>query len=144
LDKRTAKEKWVSEDALTHYTPGFSRDALGKPTAMIGRGGYHDVPELPIGYSMIDLENGKRIWHAVFDKKEDTALSNAYFIKDFAVWISENENQLTVLNPSNGEIIKTMDLRSNVETWSLNTPTFAGGKLYHRTAQELICVGSKN
>jgi outer membrane protein assembly factor BamB len=116
LDKKTGKVKWISEDSLTHYnTPGFSLDALGKPTAMIGRGGYHDVPELPMGYSMIDLENGKRIWQAVLDKKGDTALSNACFTKDFAVWISENENQLTVLNSLNGEIAKTIDLRSKVD-----------------------------
>ena len=29
------------------------------------------------------------------------------------------------------------------EAWSLNTPSFADGKLYHRTAKELICVGTK-
>ena len=27
------------------------------------------------------------------------------------------------------------------ESWSLNTPSFANGKLYHRTAKELICIG---
>lgn len=116
LDKNTGEEKWISADALTQYnTPGFSLDALGKPTAMIGRGGYHDVPESPMGYSMIDLKNGKRIWQTVLDGKGDTALSNACFTKDYAVWISENENQLTVLNSADGEILRTIDLRSNVD-----------------------------
>ncbi|QDT08280.1 PQQ-binding-like beta-propeller repeat protein [Planctomycetes bacterium K23_9] len=116
LDKKTGTEKWVSEDALTQYnTPAYSLDALGKPTAMIGRGGYHDVPESPSGYSMIDLENGKRIWQTVLDGKGDTALSNACFNKHFAVWISEDDNRLTVLNAQNGEVVKTIDLRSNVD-----------------------------
>ena len=116
LDKNTGEEKWISEDALTQYnTPGFSTDALGKPTVMIGRGGYHDVPESPMGYSMIDLENGNRIWQTVFDGEGDTALSNACFTKDYIVWISENNNQLTVLNPANGEITKTIDLQSKVD-----------------------------
>ncbi|MBL4766512.1 MAG: PQQ-binding-like beta-propeller repeat protein, partial [Rhodobacteraceae bacterium] len=116
LDKKTGKEKWISEDALTQYnTPGYSLDALGKPTVMIGRGGYHNVPESPSGYSMIDLENGKRIWQSVADGQGDTALSNACFNENYAVWISENDNRLTVLNSQNGEILKTIDLRSKVD-----------------------------
>lgn len=116
LDKKTGDVKWISEDALTQYnTPGFSLEALGKPTAMIGRGGYHDVPESPTGYSMVDLNNGKRIWQTAMDGEGDTALSNACFTKDYAVWISENANRLTVLNPSSGEITKTIDLQTNVD-----------------------------
>ena len=116
LDKKTGKEKWISQDGLTQYnTPGYSLDALGKPTVMIGRGGYHNVPESPSGYSMIDLKNGKRIWQTVLDGKGDTALSNACFNKDFAVWISEDDNRLTVLNSSDGKSQKTIDLRSDVD-----------------------------
>lgn len=116
LDKKTGDVKWISEDALTQYnTPGFSPDALGKPTALIGRGGYHDVPESPMGYSMIDLSSGKRIWQTVLDGKGDTALSNACFTKDYAVWISESENRLTVLNPTSGEITRTIDLQTDVD-----------------------------
>ncbi len=116
LDKRTGKVTWISEDALTQYnTPGYSLHAFGKPTVMIGRGGYHAVPEEPKGYSMIDLQNGKRLWQTVLDAKEDTALSNACFNKDFAAWISENDSRLTVLNAQNGEIIRTIDLRLNVD-----------------------------
>ncbi len=116
LDKRTGVERWISEDALTQYnTPGYSRDALGKPTALIGRGGYHNVPESPSGYSMIDLKNGRRIWRTVLDSPGDTALSNACFNQDFAVWISENDNRLTVLDSLNGEILRTIDLQAKVD-----------------------------
>ena len=116
LDKSTGEEKWISEDALTHYnTPGYSLDALGKPTALIGRGGYHAVPESPSGYSMIDLENGKRVWQFAVERKDDTALSNACFNKDFAVWVSENHNELTVLNAQTGEPLRTINLQANVD-----------------------------
>ncbi|GAB5559017.1 MAG: hypothetical protein SynsKO_06640 [Synoicihabitans sp.] len=116
LNKRTGELKWISEDALTQYnTPGHSLTALGKPTALIGRGGYHAVPESPHGYSMIDLTNGKRIWQTVLDGEGDTALSNACFTADYAVWISENDNRLTVLNAENGDLIKSIDLRENVD-----------------------------
>ena len=37
--------------------------------------------------------------------------------------------------------IKLNPLGPRGESWSLNTPSFARGKLYHRTAKELICVG---
>ena len=122
LDKKTGEEKWISQDALTHYnTPGHSLIALGKPTALIGRGGYHKVPESPIGYSMIDLENGKRIWASEMEGKKDTALSNACFNKNFAVWISETGNQLTVLDASNGEKLRTIDLRTKVDLRTYDT-----------------------
>ncbi|QDU86690.1 Outer membrane protein assembly factor BamB [Pirellulimonas nuda] len=116
LDKKTGAEKWISEDALTHYnTPGFSNHALGKPTLLIGRGGYHNVPESPPGYSMIDLANGERVWRTVLDGKGDTALSNACFNDRFAVWISEHESRLTVLDAQDGEVLRTIDLRANVD-----------------------------
>ena len=116
LDKRTGKQKWVSEDGLTQYnTPGYSSDSLGRPTVMIGRGGYHNAPESPSGYSMIDLANGKRIWQRAFEGKGDTSLSNACFNKDYAVWISEADNRLTVLNAQSGEVLKEINLRSNVD-----------------------------
>lgn len=116
LDKKTGEVKWISEDGLTHYnTPCYSVDALGKPTALIGRGGYHVVPESPKGYSMIDLKNGKRIWRTEFEAKGDTALYNSYFTKDYAVWISEADSRITVLNSQTGEIIKSIDLRSKVD-----------------------------
>lgn len=116
LDKKTGAEQWISEDGLTHYnTPGHSRTALGKPTALIGRGGYHAVPETPMGYSMIDLENGQRIWQTVLDDPGDTALSNASFNENHAVWISEEANRLTVLNAQYGNVTQTIDLRKNVD-----------------------------
>lgn len=116
LHKKTGEEKWISDDALTHYnTPGHSLTALGKPTALIGRGGYHKVPESPAGYSMVDLENGKRIWASVMNRKGDTALNNACFNQNYAVWISEQGNLLTVLNATTGKTIRTIDLRAKVD-----------------------------
>ncbi len=33
------------------------------------------------------------------------------------------------------------DLGPYLKTWSLNTPSFANGRLYHRTLTELVCIG---
>ena len=46
-------------------------------------------------------------------------------VKDF------DENALVSFN----------DLGKFGETWSVNTPSFSNGWLYHRTMKELICVG---
>jgi outer membrane protein assembly factor BamB len=99
LDKKTGAVRWISEDSLTHYnTSGYSRDALSRPTAMIGQGGHHAVPELPKGYSMIDLSNGKRIWQTDLTAQVGTATYNAAFTADYAVCLSDGESEVTVLD----------------------------------------------
>ncbi len=68
-------------------------------------------------------------WPQAAGPDGDTMIGNCYAFdcetKHF------DESALIALNP----------LGPRGETWSMNTPTFAGGKLYHRTAKELICVG---
>lgn len=39
-------------------------------------------------------------------------------------------------------LISINDLGPKGETWTLNTPSFSKGKLYHRTSKYLICIGS--
>jgi outer membrane protein assembly factor BamB len=40
-------------------------------------------------------------------------------------------------------LLSVSDLGVAGKTWSLNTPSFAGGRLYHRTLKQLICIGKK-
>ncbi|MGJ8654566.1 MAG: PQQ-binding-like beta-propeller repeat protein [Opitutaceae bacterium] len=116
LDRLTGELKWVSEDSMTHYnTPVYSKNALGKPTVMIGRGAPHGVPEKPIGYSMIDLEDGSRIWQSEFPGIKGSALYNAAFTQKYAVWFSYTDNALVVLDPQNGAQVKKIDLNSKVD-----------------------------
>ena len=58
-----------------------------------------------------------------------TMIGNCYTFKTKT--LAFDETAFIALNP----------LGSRGETWSLNTPTFAQGKLYHRTAKDLICIG---
>lgn len=39
-------------------------------------------------------------------------------------------------------LLSVNDLGAKGETWTLNTPSFYNGKIYHRTSKQLICVGS--
>ena len=40
-------------------------------------------------------------------------------------------------------LVALNDLGKFGETWSVNTPSYHKGKLYHRTMKELICIGSE-
>lgn len=104
LNKNTGQVKWISEDALTQYNTPFSNGL----TVLIGRGGHHQVPESPKGFSMIDLATGKRIWR--YETQEGTALYHSSFNAKYAVWLTESENAIHILNPRNGELIRKLSL----------------------------------
>ncbi|MEX0361932.1 MAG: hypothetical protein AB3N10_13210, partial [Allomuricauda sp.] len=40
-------------------------------------------------------------------------------------------------------LISLNDLGPKGKTWSVNTPSYANGKLYHRTLKHLICIGEE-
>ena len=112
-DKKTGERKWISEDALTHYnTPFMSQTPDAKDAVLIGRGGHHKVPEGPTGYSLIDAQTGQRIWK--HDEKAKTALYNSSWNNKHAVWITE-ASEVMVLNPVNGELIRTINLSGKVD-----------------------------
>ena len=66
IDIRTGETLWIAEDGTTTYTTSvFGYTADGEPAVFTGRGGHHDVPEKPVGISLISLASGregKTIW----------------------------------------------------------------------------------
>lgn len=40
-------------------------------------------------------------------------------------------------------LVSMNDLGKFGQTWTVNTPSYSNGKLYHRTMKELICIGAK-
>ena len=66
FDKKSGERLWVTEDAMTYYNaPVIGAMADGTPAVLIGRGGPHQVPERPVGLSLIRLEGenaGDDIW----------------------------------------------------------------------------------
>ncbi|AWW31579.1 hypothetical protein DN752_16415 [Echinicola strongylocentroti] len=114
MDKTTGEVQWISEDGLTHYnTPSFGKTAEGKPAVLIGRGGHHKVPESPKGYSLINMDNGKRIWQ--YETTEGMALYHASWDEDRAIWYTEAEGELHVLDAKNGDLKKKISLTDNVD-----------------------------
>lgn len=114
LDKKTGEVEWISEDGLTHYNTPFFGDVSGMPSVLIGRGGHHQVPESPKGYSMINLTNGKRMWR--YETAEGQALYHAAFNEKYAVWYTESFNELHVLDPETGDLLKKISLVDQVDT----------------------------
>ena len=71
IDKLTGKTRWIADDGTTTYcTSVFGHTANGEPAVLTGRGGHHDVPERPVGLSLISLapgHEGKTLWRFVAD-----------------------------------------------------------------------------
>lgn len=119
LDKKTGKELWISEDGLTHYnTPVMSKTAAGKKAILIGRGGHHKVPEVPIGYSLIDSSNGSRIWK--YDADKGQSLYNSTWNEKYAVWYTEKENEIQLIDSVTGKLLKTLSITKNADVRSWN------------------------
>lgn len=116
LDKLSGKTLWVSEDALTHYnTPVFGYDASHMPAILMGRGGYHEVPETPSGLTMMSLapfKEGKTIWRYEAPGK---ALYNSHWDKQYAYWFSEGSYDHQVIDAATGKLLRTQSLTDKVD-----------------------------
>ena len=66
IDKQTGKTAWIAEDATTTYnTPVLGKTADGTPAILHARGGWHGVPETPVGLSLSSLagpQPGRTLW----------------------------------------------------------------------------------
>jgi len=125
LNKLTGKVEWISEEALTHYnTPIFGYRADGLSALVIGRGGYHKVPEKPKGLSMISLDPsnaGQSLWRYNAGEKGD-ALYNSIWDENRAYWFSGN-SVLKVLDSKTGKLVKNISLTHKVDVRSYNQET---------------------
>lgn len=75
IDIKTGKTLWVAQDGTTTYaTSVFGKMANGTPAILTGRGGWHNVPERPVGLSLVNLSPGKEgqtIWRYIADTGND-------------------------------------------------------------------------
>lgn len=135
LDKRTGKTLWIAGDATTTYTTSvFGETKAGRPAVLTGRGGWHDVPERPVGLSLIDLspgQAGKTIWRFVADTDADgkplavpgslaaptwQALYVLHWDRQYAYWFRLNpEETHLVIDSSTGKLLREQSLIRNVD-----------------------------
>jgi len=118
LHKLTGKTLWVSDDAMTHYnTPVLGRMADGMPAVLQGRGGYHGVPETPIGLSLTSLapgQEGKTLWRFA-GEPQGKALYVQHWDAKHAFWINENTAEHQVLDAGTGKLLRTQSLMTKVD-----------------------------
>ncbi len=125
IDKRTGKTLWVAEDGTTTYcTSVFGIRRNGAPAVLTGRGGWHDVPERPVGLSLISLEPGKAgktVWRFVAGNGEEQAptwqaLYVLHWDKDYAYWFRMNpEESHLVIDSETGKLVREQSLIRKVD-----------------------------
>ncbi|MEY3025154.1 MAG: hypothetical protein RLZZ238_51 [Planctomycetota bacterium] len=113
IDRATGQVAWISEDSCTFYcTP-----VLGPHGILIGRGGPHDVPERPIGLSMVDPANGKRVWSFEPEGGEGwEALYALHSDERFAYWFRNGREQShLVIDATSGALVREQSLSGAVD-----------------------------
>lgn len=143
IDKMTCKTKWIADDGTTTYcTSVFGYTAKGQPAVLTGRGGHHDVPERPVGLSLVDLspgKEGKTIWRYVADSDADgdmlaepgtvaaptwQVLYTLHWDKKYAYWFRFNpEESHLVIDSQTGKLLREQSLIKNVDYRQWNPAT---------------------
>ena len=125
INKRTGKVDWVAHDGTSTYTTSmFGKTADGKPAILTGRGGWHDVPERPVGLSLVSLakgEAGKSLWRFVGGDGEVAAptwqsLYVLHWNPREAYWFRLNpEESHLVIDSRTGKLLREQSLITNVD-----------------------------
>jgi hypothetical protein len=125
IDKLTGKTQWVADDGTTTYaTSVFGLTKDGIPAVLTGRGGWHDVPERPVGLSLIDLRPGsagKTLWRFVAgDGNEAAPTWQALYVlhwdPKYSYWFRLNpEESHLVIDSQTGKLLSEQSLIRNVD-----------------------------
>jgi outer membrane protein assembly factor BamB len=140
VDRATGKVAWISEDPCTFYcTP-----VLGPRGILIGRGGPHDVPEKPVGLSMIDPASGKRVW--AYEPVDDGAEGNGgwealyalHSDAQYAYWFRNGRVQShVVLDASTGVLVREQPLGEYADVLRFDPATLVPTKLVNADLRRL-------
>jgi outer membrane protein assembly factor BamB len=124
IDKQTGKTLWVAEDGTTAYCTSVFGMLGGKPAVLNGRGGWHDVPERPVGLSLMSLaagEAGKTIWRYIAGDGTVAgptwqALYTMHWDERYAYWFRLNpEESHLVFDSRTGKLLREQSLVAKVD-----------------------------
>lgn len=135
IDKRDGHTRWIADDATTTYdTPVLGRTRGGTLAVLHGRGGWHGVPETPVGLSLTAAagpQAGHTLWRFVAATDADgkslaaagtlgaptwQALYVQHWDAQHAYWFVHNpvESHL-VLDALDGTLLRTQSLVEHVD-----------------------------
>lgn len=121
FDARTGADLWTAPEGVTHYnTPVLGRLADGGHAVLYGRGAHHGVPEGPDGLTLTRVE-GPRAGEAVWSWRSPPrgiAMATPMWDAQETVWLSENHEDLLVLNTADGTVAKRISLVDGVAVTS--------------------------
>lgn len=130
IDKRTGKVVWTNSDGTTAYnTPRLGRTKDGASAILHGRGGWHDVPEAPVGLSLTDAKTGQSRWQFVADAGTEGAPTwQALYVMHWdarhAYWFRMNpEESHLVIDSTTGKLERTQSLVKDVHYRRWNRET---------------------
>ena len=125
IDIETGKTLWIAEDGTTTYaTSVFGHLKDGTPAVLTGRGGWHDVPERPVGLSLVNLspgKEGKTIWRYVAGSGNEggptwQALYTLGWDQKYAYWFRLNpEETHLVFDINSGKVVREQSLIKGVD-----------------------------
>ena len=130
FDKRTGRLVWTNEDGTTTYnTPRLGRTREGRAAILHGRGGWHEVPEGPVGLSLTDARTGRSLWRFVAgDGREGAPTWQALYVMHwdarYAYWFRMNpEESHVVIDAGTGRLVKEQSLVRGVDYRRWNRET---------------------
>ena len=134
IDKRTGKTLWIAEDGTTTYTTSVFGMMNGKPAVLTARGGWHDVPERPVGLSLLSVspeDAGRALWRWIAPTDQTgklltepgslaaptwQALYTMHWDDKYAYWFRLNpEESHLVFDARNGNLLREQSLIRNVD-----------------------------
>jgi len=119
LDAATGEALWRSADALTHYnspTLVATDDGL---CALIARGGPHDVPEMPLGVSLVRVNGhlaGESVWRYEDPRpNHEASLHVMTHDERFVYWVLRDPaSEVVALDLATGTEVAKVPLTRNV------------------------------
>ena len=98
-----------------------------------------------VNNAKLDIAGDKRSkrdgWSWVFNGNPIAVNNKIYFtLQNGRVYVFDASAEKFDLSA----LLSVSDLGEAGKSWSLNTPSFANGKLYHRNLKQLICIEDQN
>ncbi len=117
FDPMTGKLLWNAEDATSIFSaPGYLK-LSGEWGVFHGRGGAHNPPEKPYGFSLTSVETGKTIWNSPLES------GSVYFVSHFDEHHAYvfDKNTLLALDLKTGRIDRSIKLSEKYDWYRYNS-----------------------